>query len=79
MTYTLKDLKLFTDSKSVYIMTGERSPEVKLGSNRRIRAKSDELVEMYPIYICFDSEFRLENSDLIFFRVIRGQTGVKSV
>ena len=60
MTYILKDRKFFTDSESVYIMTYSWSLEVKLGSNRQIKAKLAGLAEMYPTYICFDSEFSPE-------------------
>ena len=42
------------------------SSEVKLGSNRQI---SVELVEMNPIYICFDSEF----SQQFRFNIFLGQ------
>ena len=43
---------------------------------RRIRVKSGELVEIYPIYV--STKTFLKNSDLIFWRLIRVQTWVKS-
>ena len=55
----------------MYIMTCQRSSEVKLGSNRRIRVKLGGLVEMYPIYICFDWEFSQEFR----FNIFQGQLG----
>ena len=76
MTYTLKDRKCFADAEFVFIWTYKRSSEVKLGSNRRIRVKSGELVEIYPIYV--STKTFLKNSDLIFWRLIRIQTWVKS-
>ena len=57
MTFTLKDRKFFTDSESVYIMTYERSSEVKRRSNRRIKVKLGGLAKMYPTYIFIDSKF----------------------
>ena len=69
MTNTLKDWKFFTVPESVFIMTW--SPEVKLGSNRRIRVKSGRLVGIYQIYICFDSEFSQEFK----FNIFQGQLG----
>ena len=67
MTYTLKDRKCFADAEFEFIWTYKRSSEVKLGSNRRIRVKSGELVEIYPIYV--STKTFLKNSDLIFFDV----------
>ena len=59
----------------MYIMTCQRSSEVKLGSNRQIRVKSGELVEMYPIYIYFDSEFSQEFR----FNIFLGKLGSSEV
>ena len=41
------------------------------GSNGRIRVKSAELVEMYSIYVCFDSELSQEFR----FNIFQGQLG----
>ena len=45
------------------------------GSNGRIRVKSAELVEMYSIYVCFDSEFFQEFR----FSIFQGQLGSSEV
>jgi len=75
MTNTLKDRIFFTDSESVYIMTYSWSLEVKLGSNRQIKAKLAGLAEMYPTYICFDSEFSQEFR----FYIFQSQSGSSEV
>ena len=45
------------------------------GQNRRIRVKSGGLVEIYPIYICFDSKFPQEFR----FNIFQGQSGSSEV
>ena len=45
------------------------------GQNRRIRVKSGGLVEIYPIYICFDSKFSQEFR----FNIFQGQSGSSEV
>ena len=75
MIYTLKDRKFFSDSEYVYIMTHKRPSEVKFRSNRRIKVKLGDLVEMYPTCICIDSKFRQEFR----FDIIKGQFGSSGV
>ena len=45
------------------------------GQNRRIRVKSGGLVEIYLIYICFDSKFSQEFR----FNIFQGQSGSSEV
>ena len=40
-----------------YLRSNQVIKRSNLGQNRQIRVKSGRLVEMYPIYIWFDSEF----------------------
>ena len=57
-----------------------RSQKVKCWSKPTIRVKSGRLVEIYPTYICFDSEFCPEFKFKILWgqiRSSRGQTCVK--
>ena len=46
-----------------------------MGQNREIRVKSGELVEIYSIYICFDSKFSQEFK----FNIFQGQLGSSEV
>ena len=82
MIYTLKVHKYYCDSDDVCIMTFWGQKRSNVGQNRQIRVKSDRLVEIYPTYICFDSEFCPEFKFKIFWgqiRSSRGQTWVKAV
>ena len=82
MLYTLKERKLHCDSGDVCIMTFWGQMRSNVGQNRQIRVKSGRLVEIYPIYICFDSEFCPEFKFKILWgqiRSSRGQTWVKTV
>ena len=82
MLYTLKERKLHCDSGDICIMTFWGQMRSNVGQNRQIRVKSGRLVEIYPIYICFDSEFCPEFKFKILWGPIRrnrGQTRVKLV
>ena len=46
-----------------------------MGQNREIRVKSGGLVEIYSIYICFDSKFSQEFK----FNIFQGQLGSSEV
>ena len=46
-----------------------------MGQNREIRVKSGGLVEIYSIYICFDSKFSQE----LKFNIFQGRLGSSEV
>ena len=57
MTYILKEWKFNCDSGNVCIMTFRGQRRSNFGQKRQIRVKSGRLVEIYLLYICFDSKF----------------------
>ena len=64
----------------IQIQNSLRSNQVirrsKLGQNRQIRVKFGQVVELYPIYICFVSNFA-KNSNSRLFELTLGQIRVK--
>ena len=71
--YTCFDSEFCSKFNSRFFEVKWGHPEVKIGSNlgqnRQIGVKSSRLVQIYPVYIFFDSEFCPEFK----FKIIKGQ------